>query len=680
MKKLSLSRKLSLSFLFVISITVLLIGTVVSIETRLEVKKDFTNYTNQILIQNSQNIDFIISTITNYSVQLITNTNFIELLSEEYSKDSDKYEAELKVKKILSETMLSNSIIESMYIVNPDGITTGEPNNNRLINITSQEFKNIDYINKAIELKGEIMWLPPHIDKIFNPDTKCLSLVRYIYNFNTAKPLGVLIINIKPQVLQNTLNDAKLGKTGYMFIINSNGDIISHPNNEFIGANISSENYMKEILKSDSVSTLKSLEFKDDSGTNMYLTYLTSDNNGWKYIGVIPESELTSSATKIFFTIILVSLICLVLTNIISLKISTSIVKPIKNIVKAMEKIQDGDLSVSVENNSKDEIGLLSTGFNNMIKNLKSIVTAVINSAILANQSSQTINQSTKDLSNSIDDLSKVVNDIAIGASNQSIDVERSLDFSSKFGEEIQMLVKYTNDVLIKINETFNNANLGEKSVKILNKYSLDNIEFISKVSHSSKRLTKSAKEIQSILNTITCISEKTNLLALNATIEAARAGEAGKGFAVVAEEIRKLAEESKLATENINKIIELVLSSTQESVSLSKSISQSLDMQTKEVSLTDNAFNSIKNSLSVVTEEICSLVTIVSEIESGKNSIIDYLENISEVAKETAAATEEVSASMCEQANFTKKIASMTNILTQNSNELKDLVNNLRI
>lgn len=679
MKRNSLSSKLAVSFLFIIIITVLLIGTVVSIETRLEVKKDFTNSTNQILLQNSQNIDFITSTITNYSVQLITNTDFINLLSKKYSKDVDKYDAEVKIKKILTETMLSNSLIESIYLVNPEGITTGEPKN-RLLNNTSQDFKNIDYINKAIELKGETIWIPPHTDKIFSPQTKCLSLVRCISDFYSGKTLGVLIININPEVFQNTLNNAKLGSSGYMFIVNDTGDIMSHPKSEFIGDNISSESYMKEILASNNIDASKNLEFKNKVGTNMYLTYLTSENNGWKYIGVIPKSELTSSAQKILFIIILVSVFCLVITGLISLKISFSIVKPIKDMVCAMERIQDGDLSVSVENDSKDEIGLLSIGFNNMTKNLKNIVTAVIDSATLANKSSQTLNDNTKDLSSSIDDLSKVVNEIAIGASNQSMNADKSLTFSSKFGEKIQTLAEYSKDVLMEFTQTFDKAKLGEESVRILNKHSSDNIEFISKISISSEELTQNTKDIKSILNTITNISEQTNLLALNAAIEAARAGEAGKGFAVVAEEVRKLAEESKLATENINKIIVFVHKSTQESVSLSKSIAQSLNTQISEVNRTHDVFNSIKNSLLTVGKKANSLVTIVSEIETGKNAIIESLENISAISEETAAATEEVSASAYEQADFTKKIAGMTDELKENSDKLKNFVNKFKI
>ncbi|KJS20568.1 MAG: hypothetical protein VR72_14335 [Clostridiaceae bacterium BRH_c20a] len=168
---------------------------------------------------------------------------------------------------------------------------------------------------------------------------------------------------------------------------------------------------------------------------------------------------------------------------------------------------------------------------------------------------------------------------------------------------------------------------------------------FSQTVGSSVKTLEEDAKEIAQILNLINGVAEQTNLLALNATIEAARAGEAGKGFAAVAEEIRKLAEQSRKATDNIKILIEKTQGNT-----------------TNAVKLMDNAEIEITKGIEV------------SEKTSSSQQIGATIQELSAVVEEFAAGTQEAASATEQQSQGTRQIVSAIGNISIASKDLASL------
>lgn len=171
--------------------------------------------------------------------------------------------------------------------------------------------------------------------------------------------------------------------------------------------------------------------------------------------------------------------------------------------------------------------------------------------------------------------------------------------------------------------------------------------------------LQKRSKDIGNIIHVINGISDQTTLLALNASIEAARAGEAGKGFAVVAEEVRKLSEQSATSTSEISNIIEDIQQEIEKSV-LAIQKTDTIVLSNKEIMKeTQEFFNNIVNKIIQISDGITSVNNIILNMENSKNLLISKIDSIANVSSLTAAASEEICATIQEQSAVTVSVQS---------------------
>jgi methyl-accepting chemotaxis protein len=159
------------------------------------------------------------------------------------------------------------------------------------------------------------------------------------------------------------------------------------------------------------------------------------------------------------------------------------------------------------------------------------------------------------------------------------------------------------------------------------------------------ENLTNTTKDIGLFVESIENIAEQTNLLALNAAIEAARAGEAGKGFAVVADEVRKLADQSRKSTEEINNMMQSIQEESALAISSMETMKKVSQEQNFAVDKTNSAFSDIANAIDFIVSKINDVNTAVIKMQDDKSEVISAIENISSVSQQTAASSEEVAA-----------------------------------
>lgn len=310
----------------------------------------------------------------------------------------------------------------------------------------------------------------------------------------------------------------------------------------------------------------------------------------WSYVTIIPLKEALAEARAMRWTIFILGMLAIGAIGAIVYFIARSITRPILTSVGFATKISNGDLTETVDVVNDDEIGKLCNAMNVMVDHLNNVVINVLNGAKTIAESSRQMNQSLHQLANS--------------ATIQAASVEQ---ISSAMEEMVS-----------NIQQNADNARQTEK-------ISVAALAGIKKTGEASDKSMQSVNSISDRISVVNDIAYQTNILALNAAVEAARAGEHGRGFAVVAAEVRKLAERSRLAAEEI--------------VSIS-------DKGKSLTGIAREAMRSLLPEIQRTTELVQEIALSSSEQENGAEQVNGSVQKLNEIAQQNASAAEELAAS----------------------------------
>ncbi|MCX7922748.1 MAG: methyl-accepting chemotaxis protein [Clostridia bacterium] len=671
--------RLIISFLLLSLIPLVVTGTISFLKTNKAIKDKISQYSQQVMNQAEQNIRSEITKFMDYSLEIALSQpvqDGIPVYKDLESFDMERVDGEIR--KVMSDkfTPINSVTTDVSIIYDPkSNLRMGLRGRDAQGGIWSDEtFRRI--IDTASTSNNAI---------VLNERTKSINennivIARKIKSTRALnKVIGYLFIALKEEYFLNLYKDIDLGDpNASIFIIDSSGKVISSKNQNTL--KVSEPFPEKDLLKnikafSKDTDKSKVKTFDINFAKKKHLVAFSKiesvPNDNWYVVCAIPYSYLNSEPNAILFTIIFVIFACFLLALLFSIIISHSISSPLNNLVGLMKRAKDGDLSITVQDNNRDELGQVSNNFNEMLSNISKLVSKVRHSAesVLAN--SHKISSSSEQSYVASEQIALTIQEVAKGAASQAEEVSISVTHMNVLSDGINRVGNDMSSVFEVVSNTKKLSENALSAVHSLNTRAMETKSVSEKIVNDINSLSIDMKEIKKIVKVIVGIAEQTNLLSLNAAIEASRAGAAGKGFAVVAGEVKKLADQSKEASITISNIITKIQQKTEFTVNEANTANDIIQQQMKAVSETDKAFKTIFGSMESISKHMDAVEHSVNGMLTAKEKAIESIESISAVSQEAAATSEEVSASTQQQMACAEQLSNLAKDLNEMAEEL---------
>lgn len=545
---------------------------------------------------------------------------------------------------------------------------------------STAELGDRDYVKRALSGESNVS------DLIVSRVTSDVVLMYAAPIERDGEIVGALVGRRDGAALTNITNDIGYGQTGYSYMINPEGTIVAHPDNEKVTNQF---NPLEEAEADSNLTSLASLFEKilDEKtgvsdysfeGKELYAGFAPIEDSNWIFVITANKNEVLDAIPTLQRAILLITGMILLISIVIIAIIGTSIAKPIILAVDHSRLIAKLDITRYLPEillKKKDEVGDLARALQEIIISFREIIGEVNESSEQVAATSEELTATSQHSASASEEISRTIEDIASGASSQAHSTEEGSEKAKLLGELIDKdanHLKNLNSAANRVKEAVDDGlveieNLTAKTQES-NQASQEIFDVIIKTNDSSSKIGQASDVIASI-------AEQTNLLALNAAIEAARAGEAGKGFAVVADEIRKLAEQSSSSTKVIEEMVKDLQDNAQEAVKTIERVTTIVKEQTASVENSKDKYLLIDQAMKNAIEEMENLNASEKEMEKMKDEILDALQNLLSVAEENAAATQEVSASMEEQAASIEEVANSSEALSQLAQNLQSII-----
>lgn len=574
------------------------------------------------------------------------------------------YELTQNIYAQLTAAQVANEFIQDIHIIPKDHAKVLSTKTRGVVGF-SDTIKETD-ATKLTEAKIQAAWVGGH-DKIDEElktsyNNYACSFIRQFKSKN-----GYIVIDLSKKKVVQLLQDIELAEGSYISFVMDDGREISAISDAIT---FSDTNYYKEgMAKSEgSYNTYVKVDKED------YLFMMAkSSTKGFSICALVPKASVMKSATDIKGVTVSVVLIAIIVAVFVGGLISIMIGKSINRISKKLIKVSEGDLTIDMDIHTSNEFGMLAGNVKEMVNNTRDLIHKVVQVTNLVTEATQSLSATSKDMTDSSEHITTAINEIDIGIAQQAEEAQLCCNQMDELSNKMGIVNSNVNEIQTLADQTQVMIQNGIDTMTLLTKQSQTTNEITQQVMTDIKALQKQSASIEQFIGIINDIASQTNLLSLNASIEAARAGDAGRGFAVVAEEIRKLAEGSVNAAQEIQKVVVDIKTKTETTVKTAQKAETEVTSQVKSVETTREAFHSMSDCVDSLLTNLKEVIENVENMNEDRQKTLDSIESISAVYEETAASSSIVNNTAQLQLGLSKTLVEGTEELEQRTEELKD-------
>lgn len=493
---------------------------------------------------------------------------------------------------------------------------------------------------------------------------------------------AVAAADVSLRALTETISGMEIAGAGDAFIVDANtGMILAHRDASLVGTMMqdASDGFYAKIMADIKAGSLKPAEYDSAEGT--YITsVLPIDKTSWYMVGRVSEDIILQDLLKLRDTMYVLSAAIVIVMIILIERLVAMIVNPINRLTRTIVTITGGDFTEEIKVKGKDEVSVMAARMQEflvtmreMLSRMRDISDDLNKKAVNSGNLSKELHKSAGAQSDSMVQMNTTVEELV-----------RAIAEIAENSTALAQIVSAANDdgtsVMENMKETRTAAEQGRKDMNQVNR-AMGGIEgSMVSLEKSIEDVGTAAVKINEIIHTISEIAEETNLLSLNASIEAARAGEAGRGFAVVANQIKKLAETSSEAADEISQLIVSVGDLISDTVVKSQESMGEIKDSAGMVNVAMENFNHIYESISTTDAIMKDMIVKIKEVDDVATSVAAITEEQSASAEEIEAATAEMMNLAQNVAEESENVAEDAQQLTGDAAELKKQVEKFKI
>lgn len=383
----------------------------------------------------------------------------------------------------------------------------------------------------------------------------------------------------------------------------------------------------------------------------------------------MPQADAKSQIMRIISLLVSIIVIMGIICMVLLIVEINNLVAALHKGSNALDQVAEGKLNVELDERvtaRRDEIGHITRAIAKLKEAQTMIIQTMKEQSAALNTASEYLNQKTTETATTVSQVEKAVEEVAEGATNQAEETQTATDNVIYMGDLVEETAK-------EVDTLHENAQmmqtLGQEAFDTLHELREINgqaKESIQVIYEQTNMTNESVQKIQEATGLITAIAAETNLLSLNASIEAARAGEQGRGFAVVAAQIQQLAEQSNASARQIEEIISYLINDSDKAVKTMDVVKGIMDRQNDNVIQMDERFQKVIAGIEESLEAMDRIAEKTQNLDKARVNVVDTVQNLTAIAEENAASTEETFASIIEISNIISDISSEADGLKQ--------------